>query len=216
MEIMLNGYRFQVDIIYDNYHRIRCDFIDKRFVVKAYHSVKEVEIIDFLKKREKKLYQMALIGLKKEQLKDKIDILGKTYHLKSSNINCISNDIIYCNDLSNIINICISLFYQEFYNYLAKKTTEYYHLMYKENNLPTISVTNVKGYYGQYNKRNNHIKYNICLLFSPYEVINAIIVHELAHIKYMNHQKEFYDFVTLVLPNYKFLHNKLKKEGMKL
>ena len=45
----------------------------------------------------------------------------------------------------------------------------------------------------------------------PPEIIDYVIVHELSHIKYLNHQKEFYDYLKVFLPNYKYLEKRLKE-----
>ena len=37
----------------------------------------------------------------------------------------------------------------------------------------------------------------------PMEAIDYVVVHELAHIKYKNHQKEFYNLVESYMPDYK-------------
>ena len=42
--------------------------------------------------------------------------------------------------------------------------------------------------------------------------IHYVIIHELAHIKYMNHQKEFWDEVAKYCPYYKAYRTKCKKE----
>ena len=80
------------------------------------------------------------------------------------------------------------------------------------NNPPSVTLKRVKGYLGQYNKRNNKITLNILIGHLPIECIEYVIIHELTHIKYMNHQKEFWDEVEKNLPDYKKIRSKCKKE----
>lgn len=47
----------------------------------------------------------------------------------------------------------------------------------------------------------------------PEYVIDAIIVHELCHLKYKNHSKEFYELVSKYIPNYKDIDKWLKING---
>ena len=46
--------------------------------------------------------------------------------------------------------------------------------------------------------------------------IDAIIVHELAHIVYANHGKEFYNLVQKYIPNYFEIDKWLKKNNKKI
>ena len=49
----------------------------------------------------------------------------------------------------------------------------------------------------------NIISFNTAIMKLPQDVAEYIIVHELAHIKYKNHQKNFWSLVEYYLPNYK-------------
>lgn len=46
---------------------------------------------------------------------------------------------------------------------------------------------------------------------APNQVAAYVIIHELAHLKYMNHSKEFWAFVEQILPDYKKWKSWLKK-----
>ncbi|MCR4898950.1 MAG: DUF45 domain-containing protein, partial [Acholeplasmatales bacterium] len=43
------------------------------------------------------------------------------------------------------------------------------------------------------------------------EYILSVLYHEYCHFHYMNHQKEFYDFIELRLPNYRKINSNLRK-----
>jgi len=38
---------------------------------------------------------------------------------------------------------------------------------------------------------------------APYDVIDYIVVHELAHIRIKNHSKRFWEYIGEVMPDYK-------------
>jgi predicted metal-dependent hydrolase len=54
------------------------------------------------------------------------------------------------------------------------------------------------------------------LLFAPEKVLDYVIVHELSHLKEMNHSKKFWDIVASVMPDYKKMETWLSKNGDKL
>ncbi len=58
-------------------------------------------------------------------------------------------------------------------------------------------------------KSNKEITFNIYLLRLPKELIDYVIVHEIAHIKHMNHSKKFYIFLKLYLKNSDDLKQKI-------
>ena len=51
------------------------------------------------------------------------------------------------------------------------------------------------------------------LLFAPQEVIDYVIVHELAHLKEMNHSPQYWDIVRGVMPDYEEKEQWLSEHG---
>jgi predicted metal-dependent hydrolase len=70
--------------------------------------------------------------------------------------------------------------------------------------------------WGSYSKRTNRINLNFRLLFAPQEIIDSVIVHELAHIKVQDHSKRFWDLVLSAIPDYKAKRKWLRKNGNSL
>lgn len=56
----------------------------------------------------------------------------------------------------------------------------------------------------------NRIAYSYRLMAYPEEVIDYVVVHELAHIRHKNHSSDFYAFVARFLPDYKRRESILK------
>ncbi|MBD3360785.1 DUF45 domain-containing protein [Candidatus Peregrinibacteria bacterium] len=63
-------------------------------------------------------------------------------------------------------------------------------------------------------KRNINIAYR--LLFAPREVFRYVCVHELAHLKEMNHSKKFWALVEDAIPNFKECETWLRNNGFML
>lgn len=58
------------------------------------------------------------------------------------------------------------------------------------------------------------VTFNTLMMQLSYEHIDYVIVHELAHLKYMNHSKEFHALVRTVLSNERELRRAIKAVGM--
>lgn len=54
------------------------------------------------------------------------------------------------------------------------------------------------------------------LVMAPPEVVDYVIVHELAHLREMNHSRAFWELVEAMLPDYKQRRTWLKKNGILL
>ena len=59
-----------------------------------------------------------------------------------------------------------------------------------------------------------NLNFNCLLVLLPDEIIDSIVVHELCHLKQMNHSARFYAEIDKVFPNYKQCHLWLKQNGV--
>ncbi|MBE6583694.1 MAG: M48 family metallopeptidase [Ruminococcaceae bacterium] len=62
----------------------------------------------------------------------------------------------------------------------------------------------------------SNLNFNCLLLLAPENVLDYVVVHELCHLKEMNHSKSFWNEVERVLPDYKMSYDWLKKHGGEL
>lgn len=77
-----------------------------------------------------------------------------------------------------------------------------------------ITITGAKTRYGSCSGK-NRLSFSWRLMQYPAEAVDAVVVHELAHIRHKNHSAAFYEEVERVLPDYrerkKLLHGLLKQ-----
>lgn len=74
-----------------------------------------------------------------------------------------------------------------------------------------VRVRKMTSRYGSNSKRTHTVTFALKLYSYSVDILDAIVVHELSHTVVFNHSKAFYDVVFKYCPNYKVLHNKLRK-----
>lgn len=78
-----------------------------------------------------------------------------------------------------------------------------------------ISIREQKTRWGSCSSEGN-LNFNWRLIFAPEEVLDYIVVHELAHRREMNHSQAFYAIVESILPDYKKSQKWLRDNGRSL
>lgn len=85
-----------------------------------------------------------------------------------------------------------------------------YNFRYKK-----ITVKNQKTRWGSCSREGN-LNFNYKIIYLPENLSDYIIVHELCHLKEMNHGKKFWDLVSLAMPKYLSARKELRKKSLGL
>ncbi|MBQ8325045.1 MAG: M48 family metallopeptidase [Clostridia bacterium] len=71
-----------------------------------------------------------------------------------------------------------------------------------------IRITSAKTRYGSCSAKGN-LCFSLYLMRSPAEAVEYVVVHELCHLKHLNHSKAFWEEVARYLPDYNERKKKL-------
>lgn len=78
-----------------------------------------------------------------------------------------------------------------------------------------ITIRDQKTRWGSCSSRKT-LSFNWKLMLAPPAVLDYVVVHELCHLKHMNHSAEFWNSVEAILPDYKLKREWLKEHGHEL
>ena len=73
-----------------------------------------------------------------------------------------------------------------------------------------VRVKTVKTIYGSNSNLTKTITFNSVLIHYSLDIIDSVVVHELAHDLVRNHSKEFYKVVLKTMPDYYLRDKKLR------
>jgi len=177
--------------------KVSKDFIDELLVKKEKWIKKQLLIL--------KQNQPIKIEIKKEVL-----LFGKIYPINSNEVMILKNSLskLKVQSDENILK-CYNNFYKDMAKSYLTLRVEYFsklmNLYYNE-----IKYKKLKRRWGSCSSL-RVITLNIQLLKLDKELIDYVVVHELAHLKHMNHSSKFHYLVRRYLDDEKSRRERLKK-----
>jgi len=97
---------------------------------------------------------------------------------------------------------------------LVHRRLEYFNDYYKFT-YHNVSIRNQKTRWGSCSRKGN-LNFNVKIAMLPPHLADYIIVHELCHLKEMNHGSRFWKLVALTFPEHKELRKELRKGNITL
>jgi predicted metal-dependent hydrolase len=81
--------------------------------------------------------------------------------------------------------------------------------------MPRVLIRNQKKRWGSCNAK-GELRFNWRLVMLPLRVLDYVVVHEMAHLKVLNHSPRFWALVEQIMPDYKARHQALRELGLGL
>ena len=164
-------------------------------------------ILDLINNNTKYIVKMTNLFRKKKELDKHFYYLGKKY------------DIIYFNE-SDILLGREKIFINKEFDvdkWYLKQAKEVFNKelqsIYKQFPInipnPTLTIRKMKTKWGVCNVKTNRITLNLELIKKDIKYLDYVIVHELSHLIYPNHSKDFWNLVSVLTPNYKELRKEM-------
>lgn len=196
---------------------------DGKVIVKAPIRIKDKDIENVVEEKKKWIFE-KLENLHKEEYKQgsKVLLLGKEYPLKIKFVKQNTSNI-YIENGKMVAEIS-----KKDKKEYTKKIEEllddvYMKVAEKEVDMAMQIVTRIVGIKpNKYRIRklktawgtctsNRNITINSSLMKYDRSVIQYVVLHEICHLKYMNHSDEFWNMVEKYMKNYKEIRKKIKK-----
>jgi hypothetical protein len=206
---------------------------DEKVIVSANDKVSIEYLKDFIKRKSKWIHSNLKYFNANQQIKteknyisgETFKYLGRQYRLKLiesdfEEIKFLQGYIcLYVTDKTdlskkkNLINKWYKEKSENIFNEILKKVFK--ELKYDDINFPKIRIRNMKKRWGSFLKEKNEIFLNFELIKASKYCIEYVILHELLHYKYENHDKNFYNMMTMIMPDWKNRKEILDKDVIK-
>ena len=194
---------YRVVVTYKRIRNIHYRFDGEKFLVSAPRLILQKQIRSGLDKYAKKLIKRSV---KTNAITDEyIYLLGKKIELSYPGYLSLDESFISYKDEKQLQ----SRLRKWFLEYLTKRTAFYEKVMNAPHFL--VKLRNMKSRYGSNNRQAKTITYSLVLIHYSVEIIDSVIIHELAHHFVYNHSDNFYKVVYKYCPNYDILRKKLIK-----
>ncbi|MFY9589752.1 M48 family metallopeptidase [Rickettsia endosymbiont of Halotydeus destructor] len=149
---------------------------------------------------------------------NKIPILGKIYKvvytLSNDHAVKLDDDTIKLYSTDNLRKITLQIFLKK---KLLEEITKLVDVIAGKHKLAyeSLRIMDNMTRWGSCSSKGN-LAFNWRIVFAPYEVLQYLVVHEMCHLKEMNHGKNFWRLVAKIYPEYPLARLWLKNNGRNL
>ena len=192
-------------------------------IVRAPHLLSMNIIHDFINEKKKWVNkQQKIINNRLSDSafdKDMALMLGSLYPIKiktdqSEKLTFNGEEFLVYSSDQELIHSSLKKWYKKKFREVAIPRLTYFADQYNLS-VNQVRIKEQKTLWGSCSSRNN-INLNYLLIMAPMNVIDYVIIHELAHTTHRNHSSHFWKTVESMMPNFKEAKTWLKDYGYKL
>lgn len=208
-EIIINQQKYDVFVIYKYQRNMYFRLKNNAFYVTCPSFTLKSQILKGVEKFGPRLLQKTKKEFKKHYSFNEhfIYLFGEKLNLEIADNFKIEKNTVFCKDDGELQKNLRKLLV----NYLNKSVRNYEVLMSIKKPYQ-ISVKSMKSRYGSNSMKTHRLHFQSDLVHFSFPIIDSVIVHELAHEFYRNHQSEFYSCVLEYCPDYYNLKKKLRNK----
>ena len=208
MQIEIDDKIYDVDIIKKNNRNTYIRVKNGKIVVTTNYLASKNSIIKLINDNKSSILRMINTDNKKQNKQDNFYYFGKKYDViyGFNDIEFNDNKIYAPNKtkLDKYILDEVKIIYLERLNY-------WYNVFEEKIPIPNLRIIKMTSRWGVCNIRSHNVTLNYEL--SKYDItcLDYVIVHELSHFIYHDHQKDFWNLVCKYYPKYKEARKMLKE-----
>ncbi len=117
-------------------------------------------------------------------------------------------------DVQKLIKNLLIKFTQKYFLPKITERVNYYNTLFFKEQINSVRLKYNKSNWGSCSTGKN-LNFSVRLFFAPDEVIDYVVIHELAHLIEMNHSNKFWKIVSDIMPDYVSKEKLLKENSSK-
>ena len=210
MEIIINQQTYPVIITRKAIKNMYLRFKNNYIYINAPLNITQKQIDLFIASNHQQLEKLANIHQKKIIKQNQFYYLGRVYQIKfndSIKEVIIENDVIYTKS-ELMLNHWLK---KQMIDIFTKRLEICYNKFNSDIPYPNLKHRHMTTRWGVCHITKKSITLNTELIKYDTNVIDYVIVHELSHFIYANHQSSFWNLVASIIPDYQLIKKKLKE-----
>lgn len=208
MKYILNDIEYDVVIEKKNNKNTYLRVKDNKILITTNYFVTKHQILKFLRDNEAFIIKNIKRMERHKELEEKFMLLGKEYNvilIPNKKVEIINNNI-YTKDMKTLNN----WLKKEIKSVYLNRLDMIYNKFEENIPYPSLRVRKMSTRWGVCNTKLKVVTLNTELIRYDITKLDYVIVHELSHLVYPNHSKDFWTLVSKYCSDYKKIRKELK------
>lgn len=208
MKYILNDIEYDVVIEKKNNKNTYLRVKDNKILITTNYFVTKHQILKFLRDNEAFIIKNIKRMERHKELEEKFMLLGKEYNvilMPNKKVEILNNNI-YTKDMKTLNN----WLKKEIKSVYLNRLDMIYNKFEENIPYPSLRVRKMSTRWGVCNTKLKVVTLNTELIRYDITKLDYVIVHELSHLVYPNHSKDFWTLVSKYCSDYKKIRKELK------